>query len=100
MSDDRPKSAVELAMERLRKKDAEAGIERQELTEEQKAALAETRSVYDAQLAQLQVLHESTVRGVLDPDQLAALEANHRRDRERVISDRDAKLERIRKGEA
>ena len=36
MSDDAPKSSYELAMERLRKKDAEAGIEQKPLTDAQK----------------------------------------------------------------
>ena len=40
--DDRPiKSAYELAMERLKKKDAEAGIEHRPLTDEQKAAMGD-----------------------------------------------------------
>ena len=39
MSDDAPKSAYELAMERLRKKDKEASVEEHPLTEKQKAAI-------------------------------------------------------------
>jgi len=47
MSDpDVPKSALELVMERLRKKDAESGVEAHHLTDDQKAAIAEARSVY------------------------------------------------------
>ena len=43
MSDDGPKSAFELAMERLRQKDTEARIDDRPLTDEQKAAIAEGR---------------------------------------------------------
>ena len=39
MSDEAPKSAYELAMERLRKKDAEQGITTAPLTDAQKAAI-------------------------------------------------------------
>ena len=43
-----PKSAYELAMERLRKKDEESGVTRQEVTPEQKAAIAEIRVTPDS----------------------------------------------------
>jgi hypothetical protein len=45
MSDDRPKSAFELAMERLRQKDKEASVDDRPLSDEQKAAIAEARSI-------------------------------------------------------
>src|SRR3954462_1778474 len=60
MSDDKPlKSAIELAMERMARKDAEAGITSKPVTDEQKAAIAETRNFYEAKLAELEVLHQS-----------------------------------------
>ena len=43
MSEEGPKSAYELAMERLRRKDREGGTVEQPLTEAQKAAIAEAR---------------------------------------------------------
>ena len=100
MSDDSaPKSAYELAMERLRKKDADAGVEPRELTESQRAALAETRNFYEAKLAEREVLHQSAVSRAQDPEALAALERDYRRDRERLASERDTKIERIRRGQ-
>ena len=46
MADEKPlKSSLELAMERLAKKDADAGVESRPLTDEQKAAIAEARCV-------------------------------------------------------
>ena len=60
MADDRPmKSSFELAMERLKKQDAEAGIEVRAVTDAQKAAIAEVRNFYEAKLAEQQVLHQS-----------------------------------------
>jgi hypothetical protein len=97
-TDDAPKSAYELAMERLRKKDAESGVEQRVLTAEQRAAIAETRSFYDAKLAEREVLHQSTVRRTGDPEALAVLEQEYRRDRERLSSERDSKIEKIRRG--
>ena len=43
MSDDAPKSAFDLAMQRLRQKDKEADVEARPLTDAQKAAIAEIR---------------------------------------------------------
>ena len=96
MDDKSLKSAVELAMERLRKKDADAGIESRPLTDAQKAAIAETRNFYEAKLAERDVLHQSTLRRTADPAERDALEQEYRRDRERLSSERDAKIARIR----
>ena len=63
MADEAPKSALELAMERLKKKDAEAGVVEHKLTEEQKAAI----------------------------------EQEYRRDLERLATDRDSKIRKIRR---
>src|SRR5262245_30038497 len=101
MADDKPmKSAYELAMERLRQKDAEAGIESKPLTDAQKAAIAEVRNYYEAKMAEQEVLHQSALRATLDLEARATLDAQYRRDRERYASERDAKIEKIRRGEA
>jgi hypothetical protein len=95
---DGPKSAYELAMERLRKKDAEAGIVEHKLTDEQKAAIAEARSVYDARVAERQILHRDKRLRTLDPAEVEKMEEEYRRDMERFATDRDAKIRRIREG--
>ena len=97
--DQGPKSAYELAMERLRKRDEEAGVQHQTLTDRQKAAIAEVRSFYRAKIAEQEVLHESRLRRTFDPTERETLDAEMRRDRERLASERDAKIERIRRGE-
>lgn len=94
--DNAPKSAYELAMERLRKRDAEAGIEARPLTDAQKATIAEIRNFYEAKLAEVEVLHQSKMRTVMDPSERAALEQGYRRDRERLTSERDHKIEKAR----
>ena len=98
MSDDNAlKSSYELAMERLRKRDEEAGVARQPVTQEQKAAIAEIRNFYEARIAELEVLHQGRLRATRDPDQRAARELEYRRDRERLTSERDAKIEKARR---
>ena len=97
MTDDKPmKSSFELAMERLRKNDADAGIESRPLTDAQKAAIAEVRNFYEAKIAEQQVLHQSRLKTTADPAERATLEEGYRRDRERFASERDAKIEKIR----
>ena len=96
MSDDTPKSALELAMERLKKQDAEAGVVEHKLTDAQKAAIAEVRSVYEARVAERQILHREKQLTTYDPQQVETMEQEYRRDLERFASDRDGKIARIR----
>lgn len=96
MAEDAPKSSYELAMERLRKQDAEAGVREQPLTDEKREAIAEARRVAEARLAEREILHQSAVRGVVDPESREELEQQYRRDRDRIQSDLDRKLAEIR----
>lgn len=96
MADDKGlKSSYELAMERFKKSDAEAGIERTPVTDAQKAAIAEIRNFYEAKLAELEVLHQGRMRASVDPTERAAREQEYRRDRERFSSERDSKIEKV-----
>jgi len=98
MTDDgAPKSAYELAMERLKKKDEEAGLTRQPVSDAQKAAIAEIRNFYEAKLAELDVMHQSKLRASVDVEARAALEQEFRRERERLATERDAKVEKARR---
>jgi uncharacterized protein YhaN len=93
-----PKSALELAMERLRKKDEEEGVTTQPLTDEQKKQIAETRSYYDAKIAEQEILQASALQKVWDPAEREEVDRRFRRERERLASDRDAKVDKIRRG--
>jgi len=101
MPEDKPlKSSYELALERLRKSDEAKGVSQKALTDAQKAAIAEIRNIYEAKLAEQKVLHDSGLRRVLDPAEREALEERFRRDRERFLSERETKIERIRRGDS
>ncbi|HEX6323325.1 MAG TPA: hypothetical protein VFZ36_06335 [Vicinamibacterales bacterium] len=91
------KSAYELAMERLRKKDEEEGRVETPLTDEQRAAIADARSHYAAKIAEAEILHKSKVAGVFDPAQLEELAENHRRDIARIRDDEHRKIEQLRR---
>ena len=96
MAEGAPKTAFEIAMERLKSRDAEAGIEHKPLTDEQKAAIGEIRNFYQAKFAELEVLHQGKLKTIIDPAERAARESEYRRDRERLTSERDAKIEKAR----
>jgi len=98
VSDDAPKSALELAMERLRKKDQEAGVAAPPVSDAQRAAIAEARSVSEAKLAEREILFKSKMAAIREPEAREVLEQEYRRDRERITSDRDRKIEEIRGG--
>ncbi len=96
MPDEAPKSAYELAMERLRRKDAEAGVEERAVTEEQKAEIAEVKRVYAARVAEAEILHKSNLMTVFEPDERMKLEDAHRRNLQRLQDERERKLQKIR----
>jgi hypothetical protein len=93
---DAPKSAFELAMEKLKKKDAEAGVEAQVLTDSQRAAIADAKSLYEARVAERRIMHQSAVAGIFDPAELQERDTELRRDLERFASERDSKIQKIR----
>jgi hypothetical protein len=93
---DAPKSAFELVMERLRKQDAASGVEDKPLTDEQRTAIAEARSVYESRVAERRIMHQSTILTIMDPAERAQRDDELRRDLDRFESDRDAKVRRIR----
>ena len=96
VSDEDPKSALELAMERLAKKDKDAGVSAAPVTDAQRAAIAEARSVSEAKLAEREILFKSKMAVVREPDAREVIEQEYRRDRERITSDRDRKIDEIR----
>ena len=73
--DDAPKSAYEIALARLRRKDEEAGV------------------------AEREILHQAALRKMDDPEARAALEEEYQRDRERLASERDRKLDQVRQND-
>lgn len=98
MSGGAPKSAFELAMEKLKRQDEAAGVEAVALSDDQMAAIAEARRTYAAQVAECEILLNSALTATLDPSAREELQTNHRRDLARSAADRDRKIERVRSG--
>jgi hypothetical protein len=89
------KSAYELALERLEAQ----GVTRPResaLSEATKRAIAEARRVTDAKLAELEILHRDALAKLHDPAQRDEQERNYRRDRERIESDGERAVARLR----
>ena len=99
MADGAPKSAYELAMEKLRRQDEAAGVQAAGLSASQVAAIAEARRACEAAVAQCRIMHESALAAAADEKAREEIRANHRRDLGRLASDRDRRIERIRRGE-
>lgn len=95
-TEDKPKSAVELAMERMRRKDSDSGVTQQPPTEEQKTAIAEARSLYASKVAEAEILHRSKLAGLVDPADRSQADEAYRRDLARLRDDMERKIEKIR----
>ena len=102
MSNEPPlKSAYELAMERLRDRDREQGLEQAApLSGDQKEAIAELRRKAEAKLAELQILHSKDRSSAMaDPEHLTKLEEEYETDRRRAQSSLESAIARVRRGE-
>jgi hypothetical protein len=98
--DDAPKSAYEIILERLKRQDREQGVEEKRLSDEQRERIAELRKIYEARLAEREILHQSSLRKAAqaqDAEAFERLEEEYRRDRERIGSERDRKIDEARK---
>jgi len=96
------KSAYELAMERLRAKDREAGVdEPTRLTDEQKESIAELRQAAKAKLAEIEIMHREQIAAAMagDPQEIGQIEERLRVDRRRVESKLESDIARVKRGE-
>ena len=100
MSDEAPKSAYELAMARLKKKDADDGTVDAPLTDAQRAAIADIRQVYAARRAQAEIMLTAERAGAHDVETLTRLNEEFRRDTDRMARELDEKIAAIRRGES
>lgn len=87
-------------MERLKKQDAEAGVEQKPLTDAQRAAIAEARSIYEARVAERRIMHQSQTAAIFDPQELELHREHLVRDLAQLESDRDARIRSIRQTES
>jgi hypothetical protein len=91
-----PKSAYELAMERLRAADPE-GTREGRLTARQKEEIAEVRRVAAARLAEREILFNDAMKRAVDPAEREKAESNYLTDRRRVDEDCERQVDAIRR---
>ena len=95
-TDDKPKSAVELAMERLRQKDADSGVAGRPTTDEQRALIADARNLHASKVAELGILHRSRMAGLFDPAERGQADEAYRRDLARLHDDLERRIAKVR----
>ena len=95
-TDDKPKSALELAMERLRQRDADSGAVERAVTDAQRSAIAEARSLHASKVAELEILHRANMSRMFDPAERTKAADDYRRDMQRLHEDLDRKVGKIR----
>ena len=96
MPDDEPKSAWEIAMEKLK---ARGDSDIPSLTEEQKTEIAEIRTRFRAKLAELEIRHQDVLKKAAAQgasDAIDKLRAEFTRDKERLREDEETLLKRVR----
>jgi len=95
---DKPRTAFELAMERLKAEDREAGTKETPLTKKQKDAIGEARRIATARLAEREILFRDAMKKTEDADARAAAERVYQIDRQRINDDCEKAVEEIRRG--
>ncbi len=95
---EKPKSAYDLAMERLEAADRESGVKETSLSGVQKAAIAEARRVAASRLVEKEILFRDAMRKTVDPAERDKAEDEYGIDRKRIEDDRDRAIESIRGG--
>jgi len=91
------KSALDLAMERLEKRDGALA----KLTDAQKAALAEIDCQTKAKLAEMEILgSERLTKAGEDPEKVEPIKAEHCAEIKKIKTRAEQEKERIRKGAA
>ena len=100
---DRPKSAYEITLEKLKRQDRERGeAAPAALSDAQKKAIAEIRRVAQARMAEREILYRSErLKVQQDPEGAAKLEKveeEYAADRRRIESERDRQVDQVRAG--
>jgi hypothetical protein len=99
---DELKSAYELAIEKLNRKDKESPPDStapKKLTALQKGKIAEIRREIEAKLAEREILFKSEKRAARgDFDQIAKIEDAYRRDREHLLSRQAERIKEVKEG--
>ncbi len=93
MSEDEPKSAVELAMEKLR---ARGDFTETSLTDAQKAEIADIRSLYQSKIAELEIHEAAKMKQAATLEELEAMKEALAKEKEHLNQEMEDKVKKIR----
>jgi hypothetical protein len=97
MAEDEPKSAWEIALEKM---NSRGGFEVEALTEEQKAGIADVRKRFRAKQAEVDIRQQDQRKKAfaqkIAPEALEKLEADFARERERLRADEESEIRKVR----
>lgn len=93
MPEDEPKSAVELAMEKLR---ARGDFSETPLTDEQKAQIAEIRNKYKARIAELEIKQEDKIKKATSYEEVESFKEELAKEKIRLNEKMETEVRKVR----
>ncbi len=93
--DDETKSAVELAMEKLR---ARGDFTETSLTDAQKAEIADIRSLYQSKIAELEIHEAAKMKQAATLEELETMKEALAKEKERLSHEMEDKVKKVRQG--
>jgi predicted nuclease with TOPRIM domain len=93
VSEDEPKSAVEIAMAKLR---ARGDFPQKPLTDEQKSQIAEIRTKYKARIAELEIKQQDNIKRASSYEELESLKGELVTEKARLNEKMEAEVRKVR----
>jgi hypothetical protein len=93
VSEDEPKSAVEIAMEKLR---ARGDFSQKPLTDEQKAEIAEIRTRYKARIAELEIKQQDKMNKASSYEEIESFKEELVKERIRLNEKMEVEVRKVR----
>ncbi len=94
MSEDEPKSAIEIAMEKLR---ARGDYDEQPLSDEQKAKIADIRSLYRSKIAEFEIKQQDKIAKATSYEELQSFQEELVREKARLNDKVESEVKKVRK---
>jgi hypothetical protein len=93
VSEDEPKSAVEIAMEKLR---ARGDFSQKQLTDAQKAEIAEIRTRYKARIAELEIKQQDKINKASSYEEIESFKEELVKEKIRLNEKMEAEVRKVR----
>lgn len=96
MAEDEPKSAIEIAMEKLR---ARGDFDEQPLSDEQKAQIADIRSLYKSKIAELEIKQQDKISKAASYEEMQSLQEELAQEKNRLNDKMESEVKKVKKRE-